>query len=92
MGSYSNYLATVTFRPYLQPMPGLGSGARITQSVIVGGPRAGAGSSARVYDYLRTTGQLDKILYSPKMNALREKYQLWWASANGNNYGLRYAL
>lgn len=92
MSSYTNYLASVTFRPYLQPMPGLGTSARTGPAVILGGPRAGAGSAVRIYDYMKSTNQLDKILYSPQMTALRAKNKLWWPSANGNSYGFRFAV
>jgi hypothetical protein len=88
--AYNNYLASVTYRPYLQPMPGLGTGARTGLAVVLGGPRAGAGSSGRIYDFMKSTGQLNQILYSPQMNALRTKNKLWFASANGNNYGFNF--
>jgi hypothetical protein len=90
--AYNNYLATVTFRPYLQPMPGLGTSARTGPAVILGGPRAGAGSAGRIYDYMKSTNQLDKILYSPQMIALREKNKLWFASGNGLKYGFNYYI
>jgi hypothetical protein len=92
MSFYSNYLASTSFRPYLQPMPGLGTSARTAQAVVLGGPRAGAGSAGRIYSYMKGTGQINKILYSPQMNALRERNQAWYASANGNLYGLRYGI
>lgn len=92
MSSNTNYLATVTFRPYLQPMPGLGTSARTGLAVMLGGPRAGAGSAGRIYDFMKSTNQLDKIMYSPQMNALRAKNKLWFASANGNTYGLRFSI
>jgi hypothetical protein len=39
------------YRPYLQPMPGLGQPSRTTGAVILGGPRAGAGSAGRIYNF-----------------------------------------
>jgi len=42
------------YRPYLQPMSGLGQSGRTLSSVICGGPRAGAGSMIRVYNFYRS--------------------------------------
>ena len=39
------------YRPYLQPMSGLGQQSRNTGAVFLGGPRAGAGSSLRIYNF-----------------------------------------
>jgi len=74
--SYTNYLATTSFRPYLQPMPGLGTSARTGAAILLGGPRAGAGSSVRVYNYLNSRG-----LYSGAIANLQKI-----AQANGYAY------
>ena len=38
------------YRPYLEPMSGLGQN-RTLASIILGGPRAGAGSAVRIYNF-----------------------------------------
>jgi hypothetical protein len=45
------YISPGLYRPYLQPTPGLGQAGRTTGSVMLGGPRAGAGSSVRIYNF-----------------------------------------
>jgi len=45
--------STGIYRPYLQPMPGLGQQGRTLSSIIYGGPRAGAGSAIRIYNFYR---------------------------------------
>jgi hypothetical protein len=42
------------YRPYLQPMTGLGQGERTLSSMIFGGPRGGAGSAIRIYNFYRS--------------------------------------
>lgn len=41
------------YRPYLQPTTGLGQSGRTLSSIIYGGPRAGAGSAVRIYNFYR---------------------------------------
>ncbi len=79
-GSYSNFLATTSYRPYLQPTPGLGSSARTGLAVWLGGPRAGAGSAVRVYNYLSTTGQIYKVYNNPNYIEFQKRYKQWQAS------------
>ena len=43
-------LSSGLYRPYLQPMTGLGQG-RTLGTIIYGGPRAGAGSAVRIYNF-----------------------------------------
>jgi hypothetical protein len=50
------------YYPYLQPMPGLGTSNRNAGAVILGGPRAGAGSSSRIYNFLSKFYTLTQIL------------------------------
>jgi hypothetical protein len=51
--SYSNYLANTTFKTTsFGNVTGLGTSARTAAAVLLGGPRAGAGSSYRIYSYL----------------------------------------
>jgi hypothetical protein len=45
--------STGIYRPYLQPMTGLGQQGRTLSSIIYGGPRAGAGSAIRIYNFYR---------------------------------------
>jgi hypothetical protein len=68
-GAYSDYLATTTFRPRsFGSVTGLGTSARTTGAIILGGPRAGAGSAFRIYNYL--------VNYDPKaLNVYRSKIQ-----------------
>jgi hypothetical protein len=84
-GSYTNYLATVTFRPYLQPMPGLGTSARTAGAVMLGGPRAGAGSAVRIYNYLSTRGLAGGSLANLREIARANGYLY---SRNARNYRL----
>jgi len=56
--SYNSGYSRGFYRPYLQQMPGLGSYNRDGQAVILGGPRAGAGSAVRIYNYLNNTNKL----------------------------------
>jgi hypothetical protein len=91
MSFYTNYLASTSFRPYLQPMPGLGSSARTAGAVILGGPRAGAGSAGRVYNFLKSTGEINKVLYSNEFQKIRDRFQIFNASSP-NLYGGRYYI
>jgi len=90
--AYTNYLATTTFRPYLQPTPGLGTSARTAGAIILGGPRAGAGSAGRIYNFLKGTGELNKILYSGEFQNIRYRFQIFNASTGYNRYLGRYAI
>jgi hypothetical protein len=47
----SKYVSPGLYRPYLQPTSGLGQAGRTTGAIILGGPRAGAGSSVRIYNF-----------------------------------------
>ena len=87
-GAYSDYLATTTFRPRsFGSVTGLGTSARTTGAIILGGPRAGAGSAFRIYNYL--------VNYDPKaLNVYRSKIQEI-GKANAyfiNNYNRNYNL
>ena len=74
---YPNYLATTSYRPYLQPTPGLGSAARYGIAIWVGGPRAGAGSASRIYNFYSATGQLNAALNSPQAQSIRARGIEW---------------
>ena len=74
---YNNYLANTTFKTTsFGNVTGLGTSARTTGAILLGGPRAGAGSAFRVYNYL--------VNYDPKTLALyKSKFQ---AIAQANAY------
>ena len=59
------------YRPYLQPMTGLGQQGRTFGSIIFGGPRAGAGSSIRIYNFYNNLPEpyKSKFLLNLKNNA-----------------------
>jgi hypothetical protein len=71
----TSYLASDSFRPYLQPMPGLGSGARTAPAILLGGPRAGAGSAVRIYNYLSSAGLFDSAISNYKNLAKANSYR-----------------
>jgi hypothetical protein len=81
--SYYNALATTSYRPYLQPTPGLGSYNRNGLAIILGGPRAGAGSGSRIYNYLQNTNKL-----GPTLSKLKQliKAKQWQLSNTYRNY------
>lgn len=58
------------YRPYLQPITGLGQG-RTLGSIIYGGPRAGAGSAVRIYNFYNKLPEpyKSKFLVNLKNNA-----------------------
>jgi hypothetical protein len=80
------YLPSRDFSPYLQPMPSLGTSGRTTVAVLIGSSRAGAGSSGRIYDWLKSTGQLENTVNSPQFKAIKQRSQLALASLGGNKY------
>jgi hypothetical protein len=50
--TYKNYQANTTFRSTsFGNVSGLGTSARTASAIILGGPRAGAGSAFRIYNY-----------------------------------------
>jgi choloylglycine hydrolase len=72
------------YSPYLQPMPSLGTSGRTSVAVLVGSSR-GAGSSGRIYSYLKSTNQLENVTNSPQFKAIQERSQLALASIGGSN-------
>jgi hypothetical protein len=81
---FTSYYA-INNSPYLQPMSGLGSYNRTAGAVILGGPRAGAGSAVRLYNYLTNIGALNSNLANLQ-KILRAQY--YNASQNSRNYSL----
>jgi hypothetical protein len=80
--AYKNYLATTTFKARsFGTVTGLGTSARTAGSVMLGGPRAGAGSAFRIYNYL--------VNYDPKLLNLYKSKILALGKANAyfiNNF------
>ena len=74
--SYNSGYSTGLYNPYLQPMPGLGSSNRDVFAVILGGPRAGAGSASRIYNYLNNRNQLYDSVNNFKQVLKARQYQL----------------
>ena len=72
------------YYPYLQPMPGLGTSNRTAGAVILGGPRAGAGSSTRIYNYLSKYATLAQILRGSGVLKNSSKYN--YNSFNRNKF------
>ena len=76
-GSYNNYLANTTFRTTsFGNVTGLGTSARTAGAIILGGPRAGAGSAYRIYNYL-------SVRDPNFLNVVKGNYQKF---AQANNY------
>jgi hypothetical protein len=87
-GAYSNYLATTTFKARsFGTVTGLGTSARTAGSVMLGGPRAGAGSAFRIYNYL--------VNYDPKLLNLYKSKILALGKANAyfiNNFARNHSF
>jgi hypothetical protein len=82
---FTSYYA-INNSPYLQPMSGLGSYNRTAGAVILGGPRAGAGSAVRIYNYLTNIGQLNASLSNFK-NILKAQSYNMNVSARNYSFG-----
>jgi len=74
--SYNSGYSSGFYRPYLQQMPGLGSYNRDGMAVILGGPRAGAGSAVRIYNYLNNRNQLYASVNKIEQIFKARQYQL----------------
>ena len=72
------------YRPYLQPMPSLGTSGRTSVAVLVGSSRGGAGCSGRIYDWLKQHNQLESVTNSPQFQTIKQRSQLALASIGGN--------
>jgi hypothetical protein len=71
--AYNNYLANTTFKPTsFGNVSGLGTSARTTGAILLGGPRAGAGSAFRVYNYLVNYDPKTLALYKSKIQAIAQ--------------------
>jgi hypothetical protein len=86
--SYSNYLANTTFKATsFGSVSGLGTSARTTAAVLLGGPRAGAGSAFRIYSYLVNHDQKTLALYKSKIQAIVQK-NAYFINQFNRNYRL----
>jgi len=86
-GAYSNYLATTTFRPRsFGSVTGLGTSARTTGAIILGGPRAGAGSAYRIYSYLVNSDPQALNVYKSKIQAIGKANAYFINNYNRNHY------
>jgi hypothetical protein len=69
--SYSNYLANTTFKATsFGSVSGLGTSARTTAAVLLGGPRAGAGSAFRIYSFLVNNDPRALATYRSKLQEI----------------------
>jgi hypothetical protein len=69
--AYKNYLANTTFKTHsFGSVSGLGTSKRNASSILLGGPRAGAGSAYRVYTYLVNHDTKTLNLYLSKIKAI----------------------
>ena len=86
--SYSNYLANTTFKANsFGSVSGLGTSARTTAAVLLGGPRAGAGSAFRIYNYLVNNDPRTLALYKSKIQAIYQK-NAYFINQYNRNYRL----
>uniref|UniRef100_A0A6C0JFE0 Uncharacterized protein n=1 Tax=viral metagenome TaxID=1070528 RepID=A0A6C0JFE0_9ZZZZ len=82
-GSYNDYLASGAFRTTsFGNVTGLGTSARTAGAIILGGPRAGAGSSYRIYAYLTHKGIADIALSNIGQIARANSYRFANSSRN----------
>jgi len=87
--SYVNYLATTTFKANsFGSVSGLGTSARTTAAVLLGGPRAGAGSAYRIYSYAVNRDPSLIYLYKSRINALLDKRGRYYINQFNRNYSL----
>ena len=68
--AYNNYLANTTFKTTsFGNVTGLGTSARTTGAILLGGPRAGAGSAFRIYNFLVNNDPQGLNVYRSKLQA-----------------------
>ena len=83
-------VVTVTTTTQLDASLGGESEDGSLEAIILGGPRAGAGSASRIYNFAKATGGIEKIIYSPQFQSLRDRYKLYGASGNRTFLSIRY--
>jgi hypothetical protein len=88
--AYSNYLANTTFKANsFGSVSGLGTSARTTGAILLGGPRAGAGSAYRIYSYLVNNDPRTLALYKLKLQAIGQK-NAYFINQYNRNYSLAF--
>ena len=84
--AYKNYLATTTFKATsFGSVSGLGTSARTAAAILLGGPRAGAGSAFRIYNYLTNHDPKALALYRSKIAALAKANAYFINNFNRNH-------
>ena len=88
--AYKNYLATTTFKATsFGSVSGLGTTGRTAAAILLGGPRAGAGSAFRIYNYLRQRDPKALALYKSKIAAIAQANAYFINNFNRNHvFGL----
>jgi len=84
--AYTNYLANTTFKTTsFGNVSGLGTSARTTGAILLGGPRAGAGSAFRIYTYLVNYDLKALELYKSKIKAIAQANAYFFNNYNRNH-------
>lgn len=88
--AYKNYLATTTFKATsFGNVSGLGTTARTAGAILLGGPRAGAGSAFRIYNYLTQRDPKALASYKSKISAIAKANAYFINNFNRNHvFGL----
>jgi len=84
--AYKNYLATTTFKATsFGSVSGLGTTGRTAAAILLGGPRAGAGSAYRIYNYLTQNDPKALVLYKSKIAAIAQANAYFINNFNRNH-------
>jgi hypothetical protein len=84
--AYKNYLATTTFKATsFGSVSGLGTTGRTAAAILLGGPRAGAGSAYRIYNYLTQKDPKALVLYKSKIAAIAQANAYFINNFNRNH-------
>ena len=84
--AYKNYLATTTFKATsFGSVSGLGTTGRTAAAILLGGPRAGAGSAFRIYNYLTQREPKALALYRTKIAAIAQANAYFINNFNRNH-------
>jgi hypothetical protein len=85
--AYQNYLANTAFKTTsFGNVSGLGTSARTAGAILLGGPRAGAGSAFRIYNYLRQNDPKTLALYKSKIAAIAQANAYFINTFNRDHY------
>jgi hypothetical protein len=63
------------YRPYLQPIPNLGTSGRSSVSVILGSSR-NAGASIRIFNFLKLTNELENVINSQRFKTICKRSKM----------------